>query len=182
MANDHWSQDNYIKTYKFVANAHRGQLVPDTDIAYIMHLSFVSIEVMAALRTEPGHDENLAVQCALLHDVIEDTEMTYQHVLKEFGSAVAEGVLALSKDKTVEKSRQMADSLRRIRQQPPEIWMVKLADRITNLQAPPSYWTKDKIATYGAEAREILNALKDASDFLASRLHEKINAYKVYAQ
>ena len=177
MAQDKWSQDCYIKAYKFSANAHRGQMVLGTDIPYIMHLSFVSMEIIAALNTEQGCNENLAVQCALLHDVVEDTDVTYQQVMDEFGSAVAEGGLALSKDKTLPKPMQLGDSLRRIRQQPPEIWMVKMADRITNLQPPPSYWTKDKIERYQAKAVEILNALGEASNFLASRLREKINTY-----
>jgi (p)ppGpp synthase/HD superfamily hydrolase len=119
---------------------------------------------------------HLAVQCALLHDVIEDTEVTYQHVVDTFGSAVADGVLALSKDKNLEKMAQMEDSLRRIRQQPLEVWMVKLADRITNLQLPfPSYWDKEKIATYRREAITIHKALKDASPYLAHRLQMMIS-------
>jgi (p)ppGpp synthase/HD superfamily hydrolase len=174
---NNWSQDSYIKAYKFAANAHRGQTVPGTDLPYITHLSFVSMEVIAALHAGQGRDENLAVQCALLHDVIEDTEVTYRQVEQEFGSSVAGGVSALSKDKTLAKELQMADSLRRIRQQPPEIWMVKLADRITNLQPPPSHWTKDKIEKYREEAIEILDTLGEASDFLASRLREKIDGY-----
>jgi (p)ppGpp synthase/HD superfamily hydrolase len=181
MAQDTWSQEYYIKAYKFAATAHHGQLVPGTDFPYLMHLSFVSMEVIAALNIERGRDGNLAVQCALLHDVIEDTAVSYQSVATEFGGAVAGGVLALSKDKKLAKHQQMADSLRRIRQQPPEIWMVKLADRITNLQPPPSYWTTDKIRQYQAEAVEILGALGEASDLLSSRLREKINAYNMYA-
>lgn len=185
MTQKKWSQDSYIKAYKFAANAHRGQTVPGTDISYIMHLSFVSMEVIAALNAEPGRDENLAVQCALLHDVIEDAGVSYQHVVEGFGGTVADGVLALSKDKGVGKNLdkeaakhlQMEDSLRRIKQQPPEIWMVKLADRITNLQPPPSHWTNEKIELYKAEAVEILNALGEASSHLADRLREKIRAY-----
>lgn len=182
MALNKWLQDSYIKAYKFAAHVHRSQVVPGTDIPYIMHLSFVSMEVIAALNVEPGCDENLAVQCALLHDVIEDADVPYQQVVKEFGSVVADGVLALSKDMKMAKHLQMADSLQRIRQQPPEIWMVKLADRITNLQPPPSYWTKEKIERYKAEAIEILNVLGEASSFLASRLREKINAYSSHEQ
>ncbi|CDH47679.1 HD domain-containing protein [Candidatus Contendibacter odensensis] len=180
MANTPWSQNQYIKAYQFAALAHRGQFVPGTDIAYIMHLSFVSMEVIAALRTEQGHDEDLAVQCALLHDVIEDTETTYQQISAEFGMTVAEGVLSLSKNKTLNKSLQMADSLQRIKQQPHEIGMVKLADRVTNLQRPPSAWTKEKMARYQAEALEIYNALYEASPSLSLRLHKKIVAYNVY--
>lgn len=41
---------------------------------------------------------------------------------------------------TVPGSEQMEDSLRHIRLRPKEIWAIKLADRITNLQPPPSHW------------------------------------------
>jgi (p)ppGpp synthase/HD superfamily hydrolase len=180
MANGHWSQDQYIKAYRFAAHAHCGQFVPGTDISYIMHLSFVGMEMIAAIRVEPGRDENLAVQCALLHDVVEDTEVTSQQVSAEFGDAVAAGVLALTKDQTLDKSLQLADSLRRIKQQPSEIWMVKLADRITNLQRPPAHWSKEKIAKYQIEAMEILHALGEASDLLGSRLRQKIAEYDSY--
>lgn len=180
MANDYWSQEHYIKAYRFAAEAHQGQFVPDTEIAYIMHLSLVSMEVIAAVRSESGHDENLALQCALLHDVIEDTPVTYEQVEVTFGSIVAAGVSALTKNKSLDKSVQMSDSLKRIQQQPHEVWMVKLADRITNLQPPPTYWTKDKVAKYQAEATEILNALGEASALLSTRLSGKIEAYNAY--
>jgi (p)ppGpp synthase/HD superfamily hydrolase len=180
MSKTSWSQESYIKAYRFAADAHRGQLVPGTDLPYLMHLSFVSMEVIAALHRERDRDGNLAVQCALLHDVIEDTPTTFHSVADRFGEAVAAGVLALSKDQALAKPLQLADSLRRIRQQPREIWMVKLADRISNLQPPPSYWTTEKIRGYQAEAEEILSALAEASDWLASRLQEKITAYAAY--
>ena len=70
----------------------------------------------------------------------------------------------------------------RIKKQPKEIWMVKLADRITNLQPPPYYWTKNKIDQYLNEAIEIHEALKDANDVLSSRLLSKIEQYKKYAE
>ncbi len=175
-----WSQDDYTRAYRFAALAHHGQTVPGTDFSYIMHLSFVSMEVIAALGVERGRDGNLAVQCALLHDVIEDTAITYEQVETKFGKEVAQGVLALSKDETLEKSRQMQNSLERIQQQPREVWMVKLADRISNLAPPPYYWTKEKIARYREEATEIHDALHSASPFLAARLLVKIEAYQAY--
>jgi (p)ppGpp synthase/HD superfamily hydrolase len=175
-----WLQDDYIKAYRFAAQAHRGQHVPGTDLPYIMHVSFVSMEIMAALGVETGRDGNLAVQCALLHDVIEDTDVTYEQVQAEFGEKVAQGVLALTKDKRLEKRLQMQDSLQRIRQQPQEIWMVKLADRISNLEPPPYYWTKERISGYREEALEIYHTLHSASEYLGSRLVEKIELYKRY--
>lgn len=170
-------QDAYIQAYQFAAGAHQGQTFPGTDLPYIMHLSFVCMEVMAALRVEPQTHEYLAVQCALLHDTIEDTAVTFEELVDHFGATVAEGVLSLTKDNRLPKSVQMSDSLRRILQQPPEIWMVKLADRISNLQAPPCYWKPDKIQRYQVEAETILLALQNASPYLAQRLRQKIEEY-----
>jgi hypothetical protein len=67
---------------------------------------------------------------------------------------------------------------KRLLKQPREIRMVKLADRITNLQPPPpSHWTPERITSYREEAVEILKTLKDASPHLAARLEEKIERY-----
>jgi len=58
--------------------------------------------------------------------------------------------------------------------------MVKLCDRITNLQPPPSYWDKAKISTYKLEAVAILDALGESSAYLASRLSSKIKQYEKF--
>lgn len=180
-----WAQDLYIKAYRFDATAHIGQLVPGTELPYIMHISFVVMEMIAALEKEASLDGDLAVQCALLHDTIEDTNTTYDQLVETFGLAVADGVQALTKNESVganlpkqqRKARQMADSLKRILKQPREIWMVKMADRITNLQPPPGHWTRDKIKRYREEAVEIYEALKEGNQYLSDRLKEKINSY-----
>ncbi len=121
-----WSQDEYLRAYNFAALAHRGQLVPGTDLPYVTHISLVSMEIMAVLSVETRHNGNFALQCALLHDVVEDAGVTDEQVRAEFGEAVAKGVAALSKNSKLEKKVQMADSLRRIKEQPREVWMVKL--------------------------------------------------------
>ena len=184
-----WSQDIYISAYRFAAEAHWNskikQVVPGTDIPYLMHFSMVSMEVIAVLEKESDLDGDLAVQCALLHDTIEDTDTTYDQLVEKFGLAVANGVNALTKDESIganiskekKKKIQMTDSLERIRKQPKEIWMVKMADRITNLQPPPSRWTQDKISRYREEAGEIHQTLKQGSQYLAVRLEEKIDNY-----
>jgi len=175
---NNWSQENYIKAYKFAALAHQDQKVPGTKISYIQHLSFVSMEVIAALNIESKRDGDLAIASSILHDTIEDTDTTFEQIKSEFGEEVANGVLALTKDSSLEKSLKMSDSLRRIKEQPQEIWMVKLADRISNLQPPPQHWNQDKIIKYREEAIIIYEALKDASPLLGSRLVGKIENYQ----
>ncbi len=173
-----WSQDKYIRALKFAAEAHHGQTVPGSDLPYIVHVTMVAMEIIAALAQEDDLDGDLAVQCALLHDVIEDTGISYEELSVEFGPAVAEGVLALSKNDDLEsKQEKMTDSLERIKLQTKEIWMVKLADRITNLQPPPGHWNSKKIERYREEGRVILSELDIASPYLAERLRQKISIY-----
>lgn len=172
-----WSQDRYTEACRFAAAAHLGQTVTGTEFPYLMHVTLVAAEVSAALRAEPGHDEDLALCCALLHDTVEDTAVTIDQVEATFGQAVAAGVLALTKDESLPKDEQIPDSLRRIRAQRREIWLVKLADRIVNLQPPPKHWEPDKIARYKAQSQTILDQLGAASVLLAERLAAKIAAY-----
>ncbi len=55
--------------------------------------------------------------------------------------------------------------------------MVKLADRITNLQPPPGHWDAEKIERYREEGKEILQELGKGCSYLAERLKQKILKY-----
>jgi len=172
-----WDPDRYQRTLAFAAAAHGEQRLPDSTIPYVVHLADVAMEVMTAAAGDPSIDANLAVQCALLHDTVEDAGVTADDLRARFGEAVTRGVLALTKDASLAKGERMADSLRRIAAQPREVAMVKMADRITNLQPPPKSWSPEKVATYREEARQILAALGAAHAGLAARLGAKIDAY-----
>ena len=174
--------DAYASAWEFVTLRHAGQTYggrhQDEQIPYINHLASVAAEVAWAIGATPGWNLDLAVQCGLLHDVLEDTGTTFDEVSTRFGPAVAAGVQALTKNAQLATSEaKMADSLARIRLQPKEIWAVKLADRISNLYHPPFYWSAEKMASYQEEARIILDALGPANARLAARLAEKIAAY-----
>ena len=178
-----WSPDVFAEAWLFATHYHKGQTyggrTEGEQIDYLNHLASVAIEVIWALPGVPNVDGNLAIQCALLHDVIEDTEARYELVFERFGRPVADGVMALTKDSRLpSKAGQMDDSLRRIREQPAEIWMVKMADRITNLSHPPYYWNREKIEAYRREAIKIYEALHLANTLLAQRLKEKIEQYQ----
>ncbi|WP_337867942.1 HD domain-containing protein [Meiothermus sp.] len=173
-----WSQDTYLAALAFAARAHQGQTIPGSDLPYVIHVVQVCMEVMAA--SDEMVQADLAIQCALLHDTLEDTSTTFAQLQGAFGSEVAEGVQALTKNTHLTKDQAMLDSLQRIQTQPKEVWMVKLADRITNLQTPPHFWTSQKIALYRAEAEIILRELGPASPYLAQRLAQKIEAYRAF--
>ena len=169
--------EQYVSALRFAAERHATQRVPGSDLPYLVHVVSVAAEVIAA---GDVRESELAVVCALLHDTIEDTTTTHAEISERFGAAVADGVQALSKNATLPKRERMADSLRRIRLQPPAVWAVKVADRITNLAEPPADWTADKRREYVAEAREIADALRGASPALDARIEHRIRDYARY--
>jgi (p)ppGpp synthase/HD superfamily hydrolase len=175
-----YAPELYVDALRFAADRHHGQIVTGTGLPYLVHVVSVAAEVIAALGRERFAAPDLAVQCALLHDTLEDTATTEVELTAHFGGAVTAGVRALTKDAALPKAARMGDSLRRIQAQPHEVWIVKLADRITNLAPPPDSWSREKRVAYGEEAGEILRALAPASLYLADRLAARITDYGVY--
>jgi guanosine-3',5'-bis(diphosphate) 3'-pyrophosphohydrolase len=173
-------QTLYQDAIKFASYKHqkRRQKVKGTTLPYVVHLSNVAMEIfLAALHTK---NMNLifAAQVAVLHDTIEDTETTYDEIKENFGEDIATAVLALSKDEHLSNDLQIVDSLARIKKLQKEVWAVKLADRITNLQPPPANWTRPKIGRYLKDSELILNELKDGNQYLEKRLEAKISEYR----
>ncbi len=169
---------SWLDAWRFAAEAHNLQKVPDADLPYLHHLGRVALIVMAAHQSLPIADIDLALNCSILHDCIEDQNITHVDLMKRFGATVANGVLALSKNQNMSKTEAMADSLTRIREQPISVWCVKLADRIANMQKPPAHWSPEKSATYRLEAQQILDALGSANAILATWLASSIGAYQ----
>ncbi len=175
-----WSPELYREALLVAAHAHRDQKIPGTELPYIIHCVNVCSEVLRAALLRKGTDSDLCVVCSLLHDTVEDTELPLSFLQEKFGSSVLSGICALTKNSDLPEDRRMEDSLNRIKQQPAEIWMVKMADRIVNLAPPPRHWTPGKIIAYRDEAILIHESLKDADEALASRLMEKIETYRGY--
>ena len=177
-----FSQENYIEVLTFAALAHGEQKTPK-GLPYLAHITCVAMEVINACEKSSLDEEkaNLAISCALLHDVIEDANITYDELYTKFGENVANGVEALTKDKTLpSKQEQMRDSIERLLTQPYEVQMVKLADRITNLGTPPTHRDIEKIRKYQKEASFILSCLGNSNIYLSNRLKEKIENYNKY--
>jgi (p)ppGpp synthase/HD superfamily hydrolase len=177
------TQEIYQKAIKFAGEKYRNQKVPGTESNYLLHISNVAMEILLAHRVNEDFDLNYAVQLALLHDTLEDTETELSELEGNFGKKIALGVEALTKnDNLISKKEKMNDSLFRINKLEKEVGIVKLADRITNLQNPPKHWEKDKIENYLNEAILISKMLNNKNKFLNKRLETKIIEYKKYTE
>lgn len=180
-----WSIDELQEVWQLASKLHNGQKYggqkEGEQIEYLNHIGGVTFEILKAVNEEKDMNGDLAIKCAILHDSIEDTEQSFEDVKKLFGEKVANGVLALTKNEKLDsKEKMMLDSLSRIKQQSKEVWAVKMADRICNLQAPPYYWTNEKKIKYQKEAKLIHSELKDGNKYLADRLERKINEYSQF--
>ena len=178
-----YSTKIYKDTLAFALKAHKEQKTPD-GLPYSFHIVSVANEIINSLSMHRvSYDEaNVAITCALLHDVYEDTDEKVSKYTIEFPSqnvdVVTMGVAALTKDETLpSKQKQMKDSLTRLKRMPNCVQMVKLADRITNLDPAPLFWNKAKRESYVKEAKMIHEALKDSNPYLAEKLQNKIDSY-----
>jgi len=177
-----FSTELYKKAFAFALKAHKGQTTPE-GLEYSFHIVSVALEVINSLThyTMSCDDANIAICCALLHDVNEDTKINVTNSLDvDNVDVVVAGVQALTKDESLEtKHEQMSDSLKRLKKQPKCVQMVKLADRITNLAPAPDFWNRAKRESYLEEAKMIHKELKDTNPYLADKLQKKIECYEV---
>jgi guanosine-3',5'-bis(diphosphate) 3'-pyrophosphohydrolase len=174
------TQRLYQLVLKYVAEKHISQKVPGTELPYLVHLSNVAMEILLTASHSKGFDLNFALKVALLHDVLEDNAATKEEISFIYGDSVKEAVLSLTKNSELAKEERMMDSLNRIKTQPYEVWAVKMADRITNLQPPPKDWSNQKRKEYTEEATLIYDQLNIGNSFLAARLKSSIEEYKKF--
>ena len=174
-----WDEKLIEKALFFALKAHKNQkMVYPEDIPYSGHFVSVFFNVINICGKEENLDFNVLGCCALLHDTIEDTSVTYDDILKEFGKPVADGVLALSKNENIPHEKRIEDALIRIKKMPKEVWIVKMADRLFNLRDKVPFWSKEKQDAYLFDAEKIYNSLSSASDLMANSLKNAIENFK----
>ena len=141
------------KAYQFAKENHGDQLRKSGE-PYIIH----PVQVAYTL-AELGLDDS-TICAALLHDVVEDTKVTHQDLVNEFGSEIADmvdGVTKLSKlnfesveEEQVENYRKMFLAMGKdIR-----VIMIKLADRLHNMRTL-KYLSRDRQIANAKETMEL---------------------------
>jgi guanosine-3',5'-bis(diphosphate) 3'-pyrophosphohydrolase len=172
--------ENLEDVILFASLAHNEQKMCEPSVPYLTHVFGVASNVLEAYYNGK-EDFNLdyALKLAILHDTIEDTNITYENIENKYGKDIADGVLALTKNEELEKYCQMKDSLERILTQKKEVAIVKLADRTFNMRDIPSNWDNQKRERYLNEAKLVLSYLKDKSVYLTNKLTYQIDNYPI---
>ena len=121
------------KAYRYAYEAHKDQRRV-SGLPYILHpVSVAYILVGLGMDTD-------SIIAALLHDVVEDTEITLDEISKDFGSDIAlliDGLTKLAKIKYSNREEQQAENLRKMliaMSNDIRVIIIKLADRLHNMR------------------------------------------------
>lgn len=134
--------DIFDRAIVFATKAHKGVNRKGNSLPYIIH----PLEAATVVATMTEDKELLAA--AVLHDVIEDTDFSYEDLKKEFGKRVADIVLAESDDKKSddEYKKQWFETktktMERLKNSERDVKIVALGDKLSNMRAIYSDYEK----------------------------------------
>ncbi|MCC6219813.1 MAG: bifunctional (p)ppGpp synthetase/guanosine-3',5'-bis(diphosphate) 3'-pyrophosphohydrolase [Deltaproteobacteria bacterium] len=121
------------RAYSYVLHHHKGQTRVSGE-PYVTHVTEVAF-LAAKLKLDTS-----SIVAALLHDTVEDTDVTLEDLQKEFGEDAAtlvDGVTKLSKINFSSKEEQQAENFRKMliaMARDIRVLLVKLCDRLHNMR------------------------------------------------
>jgi (p)ppGpp synthase/HD superfamily hydrolase len=125
---------------------------------YIDHL----IQVLDLVACATGGDDIGLCVAALLHDIIEDTDVTPAVIEDAFGPRILRIVEENSDDMTLPKEERRLRRISAMARKSPEAHIIKIADVISNLRAliasPPAGWSAERKLGYPTGCRQLVDA------------------------
>jgi (p)ppGpp synthase/HD superfamily hydrolase len=122
----------------FGAEAHAGHL-DDAGKDYFLTHCWQVYEIVKIL-----YPEDFELQAAaLLHDILEDTDVTYENLVSEFGVDIANLVLEVTHERRADDTGWYFPHLHSIRG-----IVLKFADRASNLSRMEEVWDAERIEKY----------------------------------
>ena len=152
--NKRWPDTKIIqKAYNYAVSKH-GKQVRKSGEPYIIHPVDVAYTI-----AEIGLDEK-TICAALLHDVVEDTEVTYEDLKNEFGQEIAEMVDGVTKLKQIQHATIEEHQVENYRKmflamgKDIRVIIIKLADRLHNMRTL-EYLKRDRQIAISQETMQL---------------------------
>ncbi|MEG3767058.1 HD domain-containing protein [Alteromonas sp. 14N.309.X.WAT.G.H12] len=163
MDNQYLVPQRLIAALNMAAKAHAAQRRKFDQSPYFNHL----IEVMSLL-IKFGHDDEDLLISALLHDAIEDTNISYDELHQTFGNEVAETVLSLSDNKRFSLEERRLEQLAKAKNGSKNHRLIMLSDAINDASSIPASWTLESVKG----SLEYLKKLGDVCGNVCPNLHQ----------
>jgi guanosine-3',5'-bis(diphosphate) 3'-pyrophosphohydrolase len=149
-----------LSAARYAAEKHKDQKRKGTaSEPYINYLLEVAQLVSTAL-SQP--DANLIV-AALLHDTVEDADVTSTELIKQFGQDVADLVAEVTDDKSLPKAERKRLQIEHAPKLSVRAQVIKLADKVSNLRSiltsPPANWDYKRKREYFDWAKRVVDGL-----------------------
>ena len=148
------------KAYNFALKAHADQKRQSGD-PYVIHPLAVA-DILTELKLDSA-----TIATGLLHDTIEDTHATYNTIVKEFGTEVADLVDGVTKISFLENQANVSTKAENFRKlilatsKDIRVLLVKLADRLHNMRTINAIKSSEKRERIAKETMEIYAPLAD---------------------
>jgi len=162
-----------MRALDFAARRHAGQRRKGaSDTPYINHLA----EVANLLAEATGGADTNLVAAGLLHDAVEDTDVTKEEIAQAFGDDVAALVAAVSDDKSLPKAERKRLQIETAAGKSDRAKMLKIADKTSNLGGiandPPHDWPAERKREYIEWAKSVVDRCRGASPDLEARFDD----------
>jgi hypothetical protein len=155
---------------KFASLHHASQKRKSTGEPYLNHL----IEVVQLLQFyESSSNENTLI-AAVLHDILEDTEVTSIGVNYLFGNEVLKIVLELTCNSATDSDDKKIALLNQVASGSNEAQKIKLADIISNVSSLPSLWSLDRKLGYIDWCKNVAKVCSSSSERLYDYFNVKV--------
>ncbi len=150
-----------VEALDFSVRAHGEQKRKDNKTPYIVHPIGVAVLVLRS------GGSPASIIAALLHDVIEDTEVSADDVKGKFGDEVLQIVLGLTQDKSLSKPERKAWEISHGTKLSWDTAIVKMADCAYNKRSmtlDPPAWDRDRKERYLKHLDKVVGNLTALSD------------------
>ena len=122
----------------------------DKDIPYVIHPIRITLILRAAGLNDFEHEDIMIA--SLLHDLVEDTEISLNEIEEKFGEKVASIVAEVTKPEKGSKDKWLENFASASN----EAKTIKMADRIDNLMDMEGMWGIEKQKGYAIQGKIIL--------------------------
>ncbi len=150
-------KNNIEEAIEIAAQAHDGQFRKGTQTPYITHPYAVGL-----ILRDAGCSEAVVI-AGILHDTVEDTDLTLDCIRKSFGSPIADIVDGCSENKSLRWRERKTERIEALKTASHEVCLVTCADKLHNL-------------------RTVISEYDEIGDIVWERFHGGVEAQSWYYQ